>query len=132
MITYQQYITLATHTEASRCKRILELAVGSGTHSLFLAKTLLQEGATLVVTEISKGMLELARDKFKEFSGRVDFVLEETFLDGETKISIDDLRKNEDERFVFGCIANNECLPFPDSHFDCYIAPLSLQLVTSY
>ena len=64
MITYQQYVTLVTHTEAARCKRILELAIGTGTHSLFLAQTMLQAGATLVVTEISKGMLELAQGKF--------------------------------------------------------------------
>ena len=36
------------------------------------------------------------------------------------------------DRLVFGCMANNEILPFPDNHFDCYIAPLSLQLVYSY
>ena len=59
-------------------------------------------------------------------------MLEETYLSGEAKIDIDEVRKSEDEKLVFGVIANNECLPFPDSHFDCYIAPLSLQLVTSY
>lgn len=140
MITYQQYVTLATHTEASNAKRILELAIGTGTHTLFLAKTLLKRGATLVCTEISQKMLELAKSKFEdeEFASfkhnRVSFTFDESYLSGSPKISIENLRDGLDEkdRFVFGCIANNEVLPFPDSHFDCYIAPLSLQLVHSY
>ena len=136
MVTYQQYVTLLTHTEAAKSMRILELAIGSGTHSLYFAKTLMQRGATIVCTEISQKMLEMAQQKFEdqenEFScfshNKIHFIQDETCLDGTNKQSIDDFRNGFDQRdrLVLGCIANNECLPFPDGHFDCYIAPLSL------
>ena len=60
MISYQPYITLAIHTEAAKSSKILELAIGTGTHTLYLAKTMMQRGATLVCTEISPKMLEYA------------------------------------------------------------------------
>lgn len=53
MVTYQSYITLAIHTEVEKCDRVLELAIGTGTHTLHLANTLLKKGASLVCTEIS-------------------------------------------------------------------------------
>jgi hypothetical protein len=52
-ISYQPYITLITHVEAEKAERILELAIGTGTHSLNFAKTLMKKGATMVCTEIS-------------------------------------------------------------------------------
>lgn len=33
---------------------------------------------------------------------------------------------------VVGCVANNECLPFKDGTFDCYISSMSLMLVDNY
>lgn len=33
---------------------------------------------------------------------------------------------------MFGCVANNECLPFKSENFDCYIANFSLMLVDNY
>ena len=33
---------------------------------------------------------------------------------------------------VLGCLANNECLPFKDATFDCYLANLSLMLVDNH
>ena len=66
MISYQPYITLATHTEAAKSTKILELAIGTGTHTLYLAKTMMQRGATLVCTEISPKMLEYADSKFND------------------------------------------------------------------
>lgn len=53
LITYQSYITLAIHTEVQKCEKILELAIGTGTHTLHLANTLLKKGGTIVCTEIS-------------------------------------------------------------------------------
>ena len=32
-------------------------------------------------------------------------------------------------KFVFGCQANNEILPFPDNYFGAYISNLSLMIV---
>lgn len=37
-----------------------------------------------------------------------------------------------DERKVFGCMADNMRLPFPDQFFDCYISNLSLMIVPDY
>lgn len=34
--------------------------------------------------------------------------------------------------FIYGCLANNESLPFPDASFDCYLAPLSLHVMNDY
>ena len=39
---------------------------------------------------------------------------------------------DEKKRFVLGALANNECLPFKDGTFDCYLANLSLMLVDNY
>jgi len=45
-------------------EKILELAIGTGTHSLNFAKTLMKKGASMVCTEISTQMLKLASEKF--------------------------------------------------------------------
>lgn len=39
---------------------------------------------------------------------------------------------SKEKRHVLGCLANNECLPFADGSFDCYIANLSLMLVDNH
>lgn len=39
---------------------------------------------------------------------------------------------DETKRLVVGAVANNECLPFEDGTFDCYLANLSLMLVDNY
>lgn len=38
----------------------------------------------------------------------------------------------EKDRLVIGAVANNECLPFADGQFDCYLGNLSLMLVDDY
>ncbi len=40
--------------------------------------------------------------------------------------------ESPEDRFVFGCKANNESLPFKDETFDCYLANLSLMLVDNH
>ena len=100
-ISYQPYITLATHTEVTKCKKIIELAIGTGTHTLYIAKTLMQRGATIVCTEIAPKMLELANDKFRdpenEFisfpHNKVNFLInDESLLNGSTKLTVESLR----------------------------------------
>jgi ubiquinone/menaquinone biosynthesis C-methylase UbiE len=70
----------------SKCRYILELAIGTGTHTLHLANTLVQQGSTFVCTEISMKMLEMARDKFVGDKLRterhIEFKLDEELLDG--------------------------------------------------
>ena len=39
--------------------------------------------------------------------------------------------QGEFRKFVYGCRANNELLPFDDGVFDAYVANLSLQLVNN-
>lgn len=123
---------------------ILEVAMGTGTHTLYFAKTLMQRGATIVCTEISPKMATMAEEKFRdpenEFCAlphnKVHFRHDEYLLDGTLKLDLQEVRiahvTDERDRLVFGCISNNESLPFPDSTFDCYIAALSLQLVHDY
>lgn len=90
-ISFQPYVTLLTHTEAYKCDRVLELAIGTGTHTLFFAKTLLKNGGTMVCTEISPKMLEIAESKFNdpdnEFilssKNKVYFQHDENLLDGQ-------------------------------------------------
>ncbi len=40
--------------------------------------------------------------------------------------------QGEFKKFIYGCIANNEILPFADQIFDSYISSLSLQIVNNY
>jgi len=40
--------------------------------------------------------------------------------------------KEGEKKKVFACVADNMRLPFPDSHFDCYISNLSLMIVPDY
>jgi ubiquinone/menaquinone biosynthesis C-methylase UbiE len=49
-------------------------------------------------------------------------------------LSIDEIRHEVENQktMVFGCIANNESLPFKDVTFDCYLAPLSLHVMNDY
>ena len=89
-------------------------------------------------TEISPKMVAMAEEKFKdpenEFCAfpynKVHFRHDEDLLDGTVKLNLQEVRdahlKDEKDRLVFGCISNNEFLPFSDNTFDCYISALSL------
>ena len=92
-------------------------------------------------TDISKEMLKLAKNKFDDpasdynaISGNKYFITDEYMapLDSHNFDLEAEIRSKgyEDHgRFVFGCRANNESLPFADSTFDCYISNLSIHLV---
>ena len=62
----QAFTTLIVHSRVHTKKRILEVACGSGMHSLYLAKTMLQRGSALVCTDISDEMIRLMKDKFDD------------------------------------------------------------------
>ena len=66
MQSLQSFVTLAVHAKAMQSQKILEVACGGGVHSLFLAKTLLQRGGTLVCTDFSDEMLRRTRTKFED------------------------------------------------------------------
>ncbi len=89
----------------------------------------------MVCTDISDEMIQLLEEKFKkaEFTkidgNRVIVRKEEV----EDTMDIENIVMNEKcERLVMALVANNECLPFKNESFDCYIAHLSLMLVDNY
>ena len=71
MNTLQIFNVLCVHTGAHTKKRILEVACGSGLHSLQLAKTMLQRGSVLVSMDISEEMVNMMKGFFE--SEHADF-----------------------------------------------------------
>lgn len=59
-------MTLAYHTQASKSKTILEVACGSGFHSLSLAKTLLRKGGALYCTDFAENMIQIAEARISD------------------------------------------------------------------
>ena len=133
----QGFTTLAVHTGVHKRKRILEVACGSGLHSLYLAKTMVSKDSLFVCTDISDKMIDLAKAKFEDPDflavpgNRADFRAEELLPLGEKTLDVEAFHK-AGERTVVGRLANNECLPFKDASFDCYLGNLSLMLVDNY
>ena len=132
----QPFTTLAVQTGVHSKKRILEVACGSGMHSLFLAKTMLQRGGVLVSCDISDEMINLAKHKFEDQDIKAVIKTEELVPVGQQDFDLEgflrDQEVGESDRMVLGCLANNECLPFKDATFDCYLANLSLMLVDNH
>jgi ubiquinone/menaquinone biosynthesis C-methylase UbiE len=62
----QGFMTLAVHTRAHQKRRILEVACGSGLHTMFFAKSMLQRGAVIVGTDISEEMINMYKAKFED------------------------------------------------------------------
>jgi ubiquinone/menaquinone biosynthesis C-methylase UbiE len=108
---------------------------------------MLKRGSVLVSADISEEMIKLLKGRFEDPDseyliipgnkceikieelaplGKQDFDLE-GYLKGHQQLQFTD-----QDRMVLGCLANNECLPFKDGTFDCYIANLSLMLVDNY
>lgn len=88
-------------------------------------------------------MVSFLKEKFEDPSSdylnipnnRLLVKLEELKPFGEQTFNIEDsLKVNgfEGKRVVMGALANNECLPFTDGSFDCYLGNLSLMLVDNY
>jgi ubiquinone/menaquinone biosynthesis C-methylase UbiE len=141
----QTFTTLAVHAKVSTRARILEVACGSGLHSLYLAKTMLRRGAALVSCDISEEMIRLAKGKFADPDAeytvipgnRADIEVEELAPLGKQDFDLEEHLKaggfsGEKDRMVLARLANNECLPFKDGSFDCYLANLSLMLVDNH
>ena len=112
-----------------------------------LASTFLKKGGVLVSCDYSKNMVTKLATNYQ--SEENDYSLVEgnkSFIDLETNYvefsdeSCSKLKNHCDlesivnaqgefKKFVFGCQANNELLPFPDNYFNAYIANLSVMLV---
>lgn len=64
MKTIQGITTCAVLTDMHKADKVLEVACGSGTHSLMLASHFLKKGATLVSCDISTEMIKSFAEKF--------------------------------------------------------------------
>lgn len=124
-------------TNAINCKAIIEVGCGPGFHSEFIAKNFLQKNSMLVSCDFSSKMMEMVQKRyensdFTQLPGNVvRFDLATDFVQQNGAI-VDPRLEEGESKLVFGCIADNMRLPFPDQHFDCYISNLSLMIVPDY
>jgi ubiquinone/menaquinone biosynthesis C-methylase UbiE len=72
------------------------------------------------------------KSDFINLPGNRVYVDLETDYINSNEATVDPRFEPGDERLVFGCVADNMRLPFPDEHFDCYISNLSLMIVPDY
>jgi len=134
--------------QADRKQRVLEVACGPGRHSLLIAQSFLRpDGAVLVSCDYASAMVEKMAANYESADySMVDgnsFVMETNVdyceMNGDTKLKHTcDLEKvvsahvgegQTFRKFVYGCRANNELLPFADETFSAYLANLSVMLV---
>ena len=98
----------------------------------------------MVSCDISVEMIKMFKKKFEDpladytvIPGNKVIVKEEEFAplgdqSWDLEQHLKEMRYQENERAVFGGVANNESLPFKSDTFDCYIANLSLMLVDNH
>ena len=138
----QGMVTCAVMAEVPKCKRVLEVACGPGVHSKILATSFLnRDGGVLVSCDFAPSMVKKLKVNFETehdynlAPGNKSLIDTETNYnefsqDGELKNKCDLDKIIEAQgpfnKFVYGCQANNECLPFPSDYFEAYLAPLSL------
>ena len=145
----QGTVTCAVMTDVPAAKRTLEVGCGPGKHSLLLAQSYLSpDKGVLVSCDISEGMVKRVaenyadeeRQDYSKIPGNKHLVNTTTnfceFTDDTCSklkhhCDLDTIIKDQGDfrKFVYGCRANNELLPFADGSFDSYIANLSLQIV---
>ena len=80
-----------------------------------------------------KNKVENGALDYKNIEGNKALIdLDNDYRDLSKKCDIEDIIKSQGEfkRFIYGCQANNESLPFQDNTFDSYISNLSLHIVT--
>ena len=123
---------------AVQATTILEVGCGSGMHSEFIAKNYLRKGALLVSCDVSTSMVQQMSERYLssefklypkctvEIDPTTDFVLNQELT------VTPSMPADQESRKVFGCLADNMRLPFPNSFFDCYISNLSLMIVPDY
>ena len=137
----QGIVTCAVMTNMQQAKRSIEVGCGPGKHSLVLASTFLRnDGGVLVSCDYSKDMVKLIKQNFD--AGFTDYTHvkgNKYLIDTETDYLefADDTNKQlkntcdiekivseqgDFRKFVLGCQANNELLPFPSNYFDSYLS----------
>lgn len=142
----QSTVTCASMTKAYSAKTIIEVGCGTGLTSLLLASSFLtSEKGVLVACDLAPQMIQLLKANFSDASNDYCQVPgNKSLVDTETnfcELNADQSLKHKVDlpaiiqgqgdfrKLVYGCVANNEVLPFGDNLFDSYIANLSLNLV---
>jgi len=147
--TAQGTVTCAVMTEMLGADRVLEVASGPGRHSMMLANSFLKKGGVLVSCDYSSAMVEMLAKNYAhedcEYSlvpnnkvlvdTATDYLAfaDDTNLTLKNTCDIENIisQQGEFRKFVYGCQANNELLPFPDSYFGAYLANLSVHIVNN-
>jgi ubiquinone/menaquinone biosynthesis C-methylase UbiE len=135
-------------TNMNKAKRTIEVACGPGGHSMILADTFLNPNqGVLVSCDISGKMIVKVKETFEQ-PGWSQVQGNKVIVDLETDYSelkedsnselknicnLTELIANQGDfnKFIFGCRANNEILPFEADFFNSYIANLSLIQVSN-
>ena len=134
----QSLVTCLEMTDVRSQDRVLEVACGPGLHSETIAKGYLKKGGSLLVScDFSKEMVTKTKERFAN-SEFITIPGCKAIIDNETdyvvakkghKMNVDEQVGSIENRAVFGCIADNMNLPFPDQYFGAYVANLSLMIV---
>ena len=145
--TIQGTITCAIMTKMNTVDRTIEVGCGPGRHSVTLASNFLRQNGVLVSCDISSEMVKSLDENYK--SSDFGQVLGNKFsIDTETdylsftddqnlnlvrNCNLDKIISDHGnfKKFVYGCRANNELLPFADQTFNAYISNLSLMIVSN-
>lgn len=126
--------------------RTLEVACGPGKHSLMLASSFLKPKGVLVSCDYSNAMvkrlqenyhsehsdfLKVQGNKFQYDSTDYTEFADDSNKSLKNKCDLDQIisQQGDFRKFVLGCQANNEILPFADQSFNAYIANLSVMIV---
>ena len=142
----QSLVTCAAMTKAYNAKTIIEVGCGTGLTSLLLARSFLPSNkGVLVSCDLAPQMIHLLKANFDNQTNDFSQIPgNKSLIDTETnycelnadqtlanKVDLQSIISSQGDfrKLVYGCIANNEILPFGDNLFDSYLANLSLNLV---
>ena len=122
-------------TKVRNKQNVCEVGVGRGQAARLYISTLMKPGSSYFASDLSDTMVQTFIDRFNQSDSALNPKVKLSKLEpGETydyvKL-IEDLGEGI-ERKLFISELNNESLPYPDEFFDCYIANLSLMIVTNH
>lgn len=100
----------------------------------------------VVASDYSSQMIELMKNRFEDSDlsesytavshNKFHILSSEVAPKDDHSFDIENIRQEkgiqETDRFIFGCQADNESLPFKDNTFDSYLANLSLMWVDNH
>lgn len=149
LYSYQSWVYCAALSNLKDKDRVLEVACGPGKHSTTLAMHFLKRGGVLVSCDFSKNMIDKLQARYQSDDNDYTLVKDNKFVaeadrdftefsdDTCTKLKhqcdLEAIVKSQEpfRKLVYGCLANNELLPFGDESFGAYIANLSVHIVAN-